>query len=629
MSRPANSLRLYTRILRYLIPYWPYLAGVLGLNLFYVLFNAISIWMVAPFLTTLFGSAGGMSPTSLTGSPTPDSLFDLNDQLKSIYLRWVSRDDPRDALQVICILIFLTFLLKNIFQFFEAYLVSFVEQRVIKDLRDTAYEKLLYKPLRFFAIFGTGNLISRVTNDINALNVAVNRSFTKVIRDPLMIIIFAGLLVSIDWKLTVFASVVIPLSGFAIHRIGLSLKRRTRQEQERIAEVTARLQDTFTGVKVVQAFSQENEETARFREVTRRHFVAVLRKVRLNRLSQPLSETLGVVIMVAVLWYGGRRVLSAEGIPPEDFVRFLAILFAILEPIKSLGNLHNNIQIAAGTAVRVFEVMDHPLEIAERPNPVSRPSFDTEIRYENVSFRYEEAAPWALREVSLTIAREEKVALVGRSGSGKSTLTNLLPRFYDPVEGRIVLDGHDLRDLKLKDLRRLIGMVTQEVVLFNDTVASNIAYGMPDVSRGEIELAAEMANALGFIRQLPDGLDTVIGERGLRLSGGERQRLSIARAVLLDPPILIFDEATSSLDSESERLIQDATIRLLRQRTVLMIAHRLSSIIHADKIVVMDAGRIVDVGRHEELLERSKIYRMLYRLQYAPQTAEERKPVES
>ncbi len=629
MSRPANSLRLYTRILRYLIPYWPYLAGVLGLNLFYVLFNAISIWMVAPFLTTLFGSAGGMSPTSLTGFPTPDSLFDLNDQLKSIYLRWVSRDDPRDALQVICILIFLTFLLKNIFQFFEAYLVSFVEQRVIKDLRDTAYEKLLYKPLRFFAIFGTGNLISRVTNDINALNVAVNRSFTKVIRDPLMIIIFAGLLVSIDWKLTVFASVVIPLSGFAIHRIGLSLKRRTRQEQERIAEVTARLQDTFTGVKVVQAFSQENEETARFREVTRRHFVAVLRKVRLNRLSQPLSETLGVVIMVAVLWYGGRRVLSAEGIPPEDFVRFLAILFAILEPIKSLGNLHNNIQIAAGTAVRVFEVMDHPLEIAERPNPVSRPSFDTEIRYENVSFRYEEAAPWALREVSLTIAREEKVALVGRSGSGKSTLTNLLPRFYDPVEGRIVLDGHDLRDLKLKDLRRLIGMVTQEVVLFNDTVASNIAYGMPDVSRGEIELAAEMANALGFIRQLPDGLDTVIGERGLRLSGGERQRLSIARAVLLDPPILIFDEATSSLDSESERLIQDATIRLLRQRTVLMIAHRLSSIIHADKIVVMDAGRIVDVGRHEELLERSKIYRMLYRLQYAPQTAEERKPVES
>ena len=274
MSRPANSLRLYTRILRYLIPYWPYLAGVLGLNLFYVLFNAISIWMVAPFLTTLFGSAGGMSPTSLTGFPTPDSLFDLNDQLKSIYLRWVSRDDPRDALQVICILIFLTFLLKNIFQFFEAYLVSFVEQRVIKDLRDTAYEKLLYKPLRFFAIFGTGNLISRVTNDINALNVAVNRSFTKVIRDPLMIIIFAGLLVSIDWKLTVFASVVIPLSGFAIHRIGLSLKRRTRQEQERIAEVTARLQDTFTGVKVVQAFSQENEETARFREVTRRHFVA-------------------------------------------------------------------------------------------------------------------------------------------------------------------------------------------------------------------------------------------------------------------------------------------------------------------------------------------------------------------
>jgi len=622
--RTGRGTRVYTRILSYILPYWGHLAGVLVLNLLFVFFNALSIWMIAPFLTTLFGKA---AQDGARGFTPPDNLFDLNAQLKALFFRWVERPNPADALQVICILIFATFLLKNIFQFGEAYLVSYVEQRVIKDLRDELYAKLLQKPLGFFASFGTGNLISRVTNDVSALNVAVNRSFTKVIRDPLLILVFGSILVSIDWQLTVFASVVIPLSGFAIHRIGRSLKRRAREEQERIAEVTTRLQDTLTGVKVVQAFTQEDAEARRFRHTTGRHFTAVLRKVRLNRLSQPLSETLGVLIMAAVLFYGGRRVLASQAMPAEDFVRFLAVLFAILEPIKSLGNLHNNVQIAVGSGVRIFEVLDHPLVVQEKPDAIAKKELDAEIRYEDVSFGYESGGDLALDHVSLRIEREEQIALVGRSGAGKTTLTNLLPRFYDPLEGRILLDGIDLRDLRLRDLRRMIGVVNQEVTLFDESVAANIAYGRPEASREEIERAADMANALGFIRQLPRGFDTVVGERGLRLSGGERQRLSIARAVLLDPPILIFDEATSSLDSESERLIQEATARLLSHRTVLMIAHRLSSVLHADRIVVMDEGRVAAVGRHEDLLERSEIYRMLYRLQYEPQSPSAKKPV--
>lgn len=634
-SRVSQGLRIYSRILSYIVPYIGHLIGVVILNFFFVGMNALSIWMIAPFLSTLFGTVnrtggagagdGGSDAGGVLGAmPDATGFWDFNDRLKGVYMRWVARPDPVDALQIICLLIFTTFLLKNVFQFTEAYLVSYVEQRVVKDLRDDVYARILHKPLAFFQQFGTGNLISRITNDINALNVAVNRSFTKVIRDPLLIATFAWLLLSIDWRLTLFAMLVIPVSGLVIYRIGQSLKRRSRVEQERIADVTTRLQDTLTGVRVVKAFSQEGREADRFREITHRHFQAVLRKVRTNRLSSPLSETLGIGIMVAVLWYGGRMVLAHQGLSAEDFIRFLAILFAILNPIKSLGDLNNSVQIAIASGVRVFEVIDHPLVTKEVARPVRKTTFDDAIRYENVSFRYDPQSPEAIRDVSFRVGRREKVALVGRSGAGKSTITNLLPRFYDPDAGRITIDGTDVRELSLRDLRRLIGMVTQEVILFNDTVASNIAYGQHDVSRERIEEAARLANALDFVRALPEGFDTVVGERGLRLSGGERQRISIARAMLLDPPILILDEATSSLDSESERLIQDAIMNLLKDRTVLMIAHRLSSIIHADRILLFEAGELIDSGRHAELLESSTTYRRFYELQFESQEGEGR-----
>ncbi|MCK4305043.1 MAG: ABC transporter ATP-binding protein [Candidatus Eisenbacteria sp.] len=612
-----GGIRLYGRILSYMLPYKLQLVFVLLFNFLYIAFNTISIWMVAPFLTTLFRTKSDALETPAATLEAPTSILDINGLMKQQYVQWVSRPDPIDTLQIICLVIFLTFLFKNFFHFSEAYLVSYVEQKVIKDLRDELYARVLLKPLKFFDQYETGNLISRITNDINALNVAVNRSFTKFIRDPLLIIAFAAILLSINWRLTLFAALVIPLSGVVIYRIGQSLKRKSYREQERIAEVTSRLHDTLSGIKVVQAFCQEHQEAERFREKTNRHFQAVLRKVRMNRLSSPLSETLGVGIMVAVLWYGGRQVLSQQGLSPEDFIRFLAILFAILDPIKSLAGLNNSIQIALASGMRVFEVIDHPISIKEKPHAQRKLSFDHAIEYQNVYFRYDANTKWILQDMSFTIRKRQKLALVGSSGAGKTSIANLLPRFYDVERGQILIDGTDISDLHIPSLRRLVGVVSQEVTLFNDTVARNIAYGQGGVSHEQIVEAARLANALEFIGNLTEGFDTVIGERGLRLSGGERQRISIARAVLMNPPILIFDEATSSLDSESERLIQDAIERLLKERTVLMIAHRLSTVVNCDSILVIDGGRLTDVGTHQELLERSARYQQFCRLQFA------------
>ena len=609
-ARDKNDLGIYLRILGYLRPYAPRLVLVFLLNGLFILFNTLSIWMVPAFLSALFRQGQAGPPPA-----RPHGVFELNDWLKYHYMELVGRPTPLEALQLVCILIFTTFLLKNLFQFAEAYVVSFVEQRVIKDLRDEVFTKILKKPLSFYAQYDTGNLISRLTNDINDLNVAVNRSFTKLIRDPILIVFWLILLISINAKLTLFALTVVPVSGFVIRQIGKSLRRRSTRVQEQLAAITSDLQDKLSGIKVVQAFAQEGAEAARFQEYTRRHFVAALKKVRTHRLSSPLSETLGILIMISVLFVGGRQVLAAGGMEAEDFIRFLVILFGILQPIKSLAELHNNVQIALASGTRVFEIVDHPAEIPERADALRKPTFDGLIEYDAISFRYAPEEPLVLHDVSFTIEKNQTVALVGPSGAGKSTLAQLLPRFYDVEGGAIRIDGIDTRDLALEDLRRLIGVVSQDVTLFNDTVRNNIAYGLPEVADERIEAAAETANAMEFIRGLPLGLDTIVGERGFRLSGGERQRLSIARALLANPPILVLDEATSSLDAESEALIQGALDRLMQDRTVLSIAHRLATVRKADKILVIEGGRVTEEGSHEVLLDQSERYRRYHNLQ--------------
>ena len=629
MARPKNerTLTLYLRILAYLRPYTRYILLVLMFNFLFVIFNTLSVWMVAPVVGALFQSDTVEQRVEGTDTPAPEPLpvdgegedtsLNINNWLKDQLYGYIYRDDRTEMLQVLCLFIFFTFALKNLFAFFEFFWVSLVEQRVIKDLREEVYGHILRQPLAFFSDRQTGELISRITNDINAVNVAVNRSFTKIIRDPILILLLLILLVSISPSLTLLAMVVFPLSAYSIQKIGKSLKRKSRRVQERIAGITTVLQETISGIKVVKAFAMEGYENERFQSETGRHFRAVLRQIRLQRLASPLSETLGVGVMASVIWFGGQMVLKGEMLTSEDFIRFVILLFAIMEPIKSLGNLQNNIQVALASGTRIFDILDTPVTITDHPEAVAKSDFREAIHFRGVGFRYQPRGERILDDVTLEVRRNEKIALVGSSGAGKTTLVNLLPRFYDVVEGRIDIDGIDIRRIRVSDLRRLMGIVTQEVILFNDTIANNIAYGLANYSRTDIVRAAELANAREFIEHAPDGFETMIGERGVLLSGGQRQRLSIARAILKDPPILIFDEATSSLDSESEFLILEAIENLMKDRTVFMIAHRLSSIIHSDKIVLLENGRVMDVGRHAELLERSDRYRRLCEFQFA------------
>jgi len=613
----GENLQLYFRIISYLRPYLRHILVILLFNLMFVIFNTLSIWMVAPFVSTLFDSQQAVEQQVITPPDEDVSILNLNKWLKSKMDSLFRRSNRIDTLKLLCLFIFLTFFLKNLFTFLEAWWVSFVEQRVVKDLRDVTYENILWQPLSFFSNYQIGNLISRITNDINALNVALNKSFTKIIRDPIVILIFLTLLISISWQLTLLSLVVFPVTGLLITKVGQSLKRKSRRVQERLADLTSILQETISGVKIVKAFTMENYENKKFQVKTHQHFKAVLRQVRLNRLSSPLSETLGIGIMVLVLWFGGQLVLSGQLLSSEDFIRFIAVLFAVMEPIKSLGQFNNNVQIALASGKRIFHILDTPVTIIDRPGASVKSGFVQDIQYEKVFFKYSEFGELVLNNITFRVLKNQKIALVGGSGAGKTTLVNLLPRFYDVTQGSIRIDGTDIRDIKLKNLRQLMGIVTQDVILFNDTVANNIAYGLYDYDRHEIEKAAQLANAYQFINDLPQEFDTIIGEQGMRLSGGQRQRISIARAILKNPPILIFDEATSSLDSEAERLIQEAIDNLMRDRTVLIIAHRLSSIIKSDKIIVLENGELIDEGSHEELLSRSERYKYLYELQFA------------
>ncbi|MCK4754579.1 MAG: ABC transporter ATP-binding protein, partial [Calditrichia bacterium] len=525
--------------------------------------------------------------------------------------------DPVETLKWLCIFVVLMFVVKNIFNFAEHFWITYVEQRVVKDLREQLYESIIYQSMSFFHKHKTGDLISNITNDINAVNLAFNRSFTKIIRDPVLILIYLAILTSISWKLTLIAALVLPITSGFIRKIGNSLKRKSHRVQERIAEITTVLQETISGIKVVKAFAMEKYENKKFGSFVNNHFRAIVRQVRLQRLASPLSETLGVFVMACVIWYGGNMVLQGQSLSSEDFIRFLIILFSVLDPIKSLSDLNNNVQIALASGKRIFDVMDEYDPIIEKSNATVKQSFESLISYKDVSFRYTVDSNLVLNNISLDVRKNQKIAFVGSSGAGKTTLVNLLPRFYDVSSGSIRIDGIDVRDMAVASLRNLMGIVTQEVILFNDTVANNIAYGLDKYSVEEIENAAKLANAYEFIMELPDAFQTLIGERGMLVSGGQRQRISIARAILKNPPILIFDEATSSLDSESESLIQQAIENLMKDRTVFVIAHRLSSVINSDIIIVMEDGQLIDKGSNDELLERSGRYRQLYDLQFA------------
>ncbi|HEX03770.1 MAG TPA: ABC transporter ATP-binding protein [Bacteroidetes bacterium] len=593
-----NVLR---RFWPYIRPYWWHMTMSLLATLLFVAFNGAAYWLSASFLAALF--QGGLETAADSGS--------LNALLKNATAALLVADTPQGTLTRAALAIVIAFLGKNLFAYMQLWYVSFVEQRVIKSLRDELFSKLMRQDLAFFQRERRGDLISGVLNDVEQFNIALNKSFTKLIRDPVNAILVLILLLAVSWKLTLAALIVVPAVGSVVMIIGRKIKKHAVRVQERIADLTGRLHEMIAGIRVVKAFTAEPREADRFHRLTGRHFSSALRQEKLRRLVIPLNEIVGVLIISALLYVGGELVLVRGTMASEDFIRFLVLLFALLTPLLSMGNLVANIRVAEAAGDRVFRLMDSVPTLPQPTTPIPVSSFKNQIRLDGLSFRYSDDTPYVLENINLTIQHGERIAIVGRSGSGKSTLLNLLPRFFDPSEGAIIYDGTDLREFNPNELRKLFGIVTQDVILFHTSIAENIAYGLDDVSDAQIRAAAQAAHANEFIHELPESYNTTVGETGALFSGGQRQRISIARALLRNPEIVLLDEATSALDVESEQAIQAALARLTEGRTVITVTHRLGAVKDSSRIIVLEKGRIVGEGRHDELLKSCEEYRIL------------------
>jgi subfamily B ATP-binding cassette protein MsbA len=586
-------------------------------TLFFSLFSGISIYLFIPLLELLFHPEKiAALQQAGNGSALPFGLSAVIDTLRAAVIGYLFNGSKTDALINVCIIIFAAFLLKNVFGYFASFFMNYVEEGVIKDIRNELYRHLHDLPLGYFSNERTGGLISRITGDVALINGGVSAAFGTLIKEPLLIVVFLSLAFSLSWKLTVISLLVFPFSLSIIGWIAVRLHRERGVSQERLADITSIVQESISGVKVVKAFAMEEFESRKFMKETERYFTSLIRISRMRDLSSPLTELLSVAAGAFIIWYGGRQVLVEQSMNASEFLGFLLLIFQIMPPVKELTSVNNRMQETAAAGKRVFEILDTQPSIRNREGAVRMGEFAGAIEFAGVSFSYN-GGDMVLRDISTTIRKGEVVAVVGPSGSGKTTLVDLVPRFYDPVAGRIEIDGVDLRGLDVKSLRENIGIVTQETILFNDSVRNNIAYGLDACPAELIIAAAKAANAHDFIMAMPQQYDSVIGERGVKLSGGERQRLSLARAILKNPPILILDEATSALDTESEILVQEAIDRLMAGRTSIVIAHRLSTIQHATRIIVLDQGAIVETGTHAELLTNGTgLYRKLHELQF-------------
>ncbi|MBD3376682.1 ATP-binding cassette domain-containing protein [candidate division KSB1 bacterium] len=616
-------MRLYFRILKYIRPYGPSLFGSVICILFFTLFNSAFQLSVIPFLNTLFQPPAQQtasqttldSPEQLLDNAVPSRLGESKEALKEKFMSFFQGQSREKALQRICIIILIITLGKNFFAYMQQYLMAHVEQGSIRDIRDDLYKQINNQSLGYFNETRAGHLISRITNDVTLVNGGVSASFVTLIKNPLAILASLAIALYLSWQLTLISFIVAPFSIAIISWIGLELRKQSTESQEKMADVTSVLAETISGARIVKAFAMEKFEIKKFMCETHAFYKTMLRITRTRNLASPLTEFLGTCVAIGILWFGGRQVLRGDMMAPEEFIGFLVIILSVMTPVKELSSVNNRIQEALAAGKRIFDVIDLEPEIVNAPDPVAVNTFTHQIRFQNVTFGYDPESP-VLNDIDLTVNKGQIIALVGPSGAGKSTLVDLIPRFYDPQQGSITLDGLDIRQIELKHLRRLMGIVTQETILFNDTVQNNIAYGLLDHSVDEVKEAAQIANAHDFIERLPKGYDTPIGERGIQLSGGQRQRLAIARAVLKNPPILILDEATSALDTESELLVQQAIERLMQNRTSFVIAHRLSTVLHADQILVLENGNIVQKGKHKELLAATGLYKKLYNMQF-------------
>jgi len=615
-------MNTYLRLLKYVLPHWRKLVLLLVTVVLFASLSGVSLTLIQPFLKIVLYGGDGIPTATATetaagsreGIPLPESVEKIKNSAQAWFEARIYAGDAKTRLLRFCVILLLLFLVKNVFGYLQTYLTVFLEQEVLSRVRNDVYGHIQNLPMTYFSREKAGHIISRLTNDVSMLQGAVIGVAASVVRNGFMTLTGVLVVLLVSWKLSILTFVVLPVNLVLVELIGRKLKKRSYRTQEGMAEMTAVLGETISGIRVVKAFNMGDFEVRRFEKVNHKYIRQYLKMKLWGAVSSPTSELLGTISIVAILFYGGNLVLSGR-LTPENLILFVGAMIWVVTPVKNLSKLNSAIQESLACANRVFAIM------AIEPEPMNSPGARKlsgridEIRFDGVGFEYVPGRP-VLKGISFAVRRGEVIALVGPSGAGKTTLVDLLPRFYDPTAGRILVDGTDIREVDLKSLRAMMGMVTQEVILFNDTVRNNIAYGVQDCGSERVIEAAKAANAHEFIMEMPKGYDTVIGERGTRLSGGQRQRLSIARAILKNPEILIFDEATSALDTESEILVQEAIDRLLEGRTTFVIAHRLSTVQSANRILVIDDGEIREVGTHAELMGSNGVYRRLYDLQF-------------
>ena len=606
----SNSVT--NRLFKMVISYWPLLIVSTISAFIYVAFNGLSVWLTASLFNNILTD---FEDLIINHDNLSNTKVSINDQLKYWTNELILRDSALESLKVLCYTIIGSFLFKNIFLYIKNIALTYIQFNLITRLRVRLYAHLQKMSLSYFDKSQSGALSSIVLNDVSNMRVAFGASFHKLFVEPINIILFVALLLIINLKLALISIIIVPLSGAIVILIGRSIRRKSKRTAEKIARIMSIMAENLNSIRVVKSFSMESFETDRFTSEQERYYQLIFRRAKLRLISSPIIEMIGAFIGVCLLWIGGHDVLVAQNMNSEDFIRFILILFSVLGPIRNLSNVSVELQKGFASADRVFEVLDTPESIKSKPNATTISELNDQISFNNVSFNYD-GTDSVLKDISFNMKKGTVTALVGSSGAGKSTIADLIPRFYDVVDGSVTMDGVDIKDIEINSLRRLMGIVSQETILFNDTIGSNIKYGLQGVSDKRLEVAAKNANALDFIKEQPEGFETMIGEKGVRLSGGQRQRIAIARGILKNPPILILDEATSSLDTESEHLVQTAIDNLMADRTVLVIAHRLTTVENADSILVMDSGQIVASGTHQELLSQEGIYTRLYNKQF-------------
>lgn len=602
----------FFKILRYALPYKKYAFLNIFFNVLYALFSTLSFVMLIPMLNVMFDKTKRVSIEPVYKGITTLPSYS-KEYLDYIVTTTSDNKGPEYSLLLMVVLVISMFLLKNIFNYLAMYNVTFLRNGTLKDLRIALYEKVIHLPLSFYSEKRRGDVMIRLTNDVGEVQFSFLSILEIIIKEPLTIAFTIISMFYISTKLTLFVFIFIPLSGLLISLIGKSLKRKSSRVQKEAGIFLSILDETLGGLKIVKSYNAEKSFQGKFNTSAQNLYRFSNSLLNRNNLSTPISEFLGIVVIAILLWFGGNMVLIEKTLEGTEFIAYMGLAYGILTPAKAISKASYTLKGAMAAADRVLEILEQENTIANKPDAVIKATFDDKISIENINFRYENEN--VLKNFSLVVPKGKTIALVGQSGSGKSTISNLLTRFYDVQEGSVKVDGIDIRDMEMHSLRALMGLVTQDSILFNDSIKNNILLGKEDATDDEIINALKIANAYEFVKELPDGIETNIGDAGNKLSGGQKQRLSIARAVLKNPPIMILDEATSALDTESERLVQQALENMMQNRTSIVIAHRLSTIQKADNIVVMQKGEIVEQGTHDELLAKNGTYTKLVMMQ--------------